>query len=593
MFHRALLAGLLLSLATSGCDDESTTVTDGPVITPDSLVKDGVSAQDAAADAAGDLSGAEDLTPDAGADAAPACIQTLIPSPCQAGFDLALEQLATTYERSFHAVSAATMDVGTEVTVADATDRALVQQFLQQGSGWDFSAGTGKAVTAAVDQWHKIAGLYGGVGIAADAFRYGVLRDEGYPKPEVDRARVHLLAALDALHLAKAITGTAPSIARGFIRTDIPKGAYSTTPLFDSGGNPLPPEKNNGTWRDDNSGGLYPNHIWEDSCSRDMLIGWVAAMGAVWEVIENDSTIPQGQKQQLQADAKQLGLGLSVVQKSGFDLELVDADGRTTYHGYLNENNLDRIYVPNPWIKNGVHAIMALGIVATLVHVSGDAALKAYLDQQLIAKRKLHEIAKNQLIVDAGPKSNYSGYNMAFMGAWLAARHLKDAQALADVRAALKDKLYNNPLGATKPQPVGWKQSLFDLIYAAGMAEASAHGPTTGAVDAQALANALDTLGQFPQPPFWAEPVENCDAQELQNKLCTAVDGKTTIVLNPINDRGDNPQSLTPMPFVLRPPSNYDWRSNPFRVNGGGGGNLMLSGVDFRFAYWLGRWVRR
>ena len=59
------------------------------------------------------------------------------------------------------------------------------------------------------------------------------------------------------------------------------------------------------------------------------------------------------------------------------------------------------------------------------------------------------------------------------------------------------------------------------------------------------------------------------------------IDGKTTLIINPVNDRGDKPQSIMPVPFHLRPPSNYDWRSNPFRVNGGSGG-LMLTGVDFR-----------
>jgi hypothetical protein len=94
-------------------------------------------------------------------------------------------------------------------------------------------------------------------------------------------------------------------------------------------------------------------------------------------------------------------------------LELIDADGRTTYHGYLHENAFDRVYIPNPWVKNGVNAVMALGIVATLAHVSQDQALKAYLDQQLLAKRKLHEVARDQLLVDLGPKNNYSGHNMA------------------------------------------------------------------------------------------------------------------------------------------------------------------------------------
>ena len=46
--------------------------------------------------------------------------------------------------------------------------------------------------------------------------------------------------------------------------------------------------------------------------------------------------------------------------------------------------------------------------------------------------------------------------------------------------------------------------------------------------------------------------------------------------------------------MAIRPPSNYFWRSNPYEVNsGGGGGSLLLPGVDFRLAYWMGRWAER
>ena len=63
--------------------------------------------------------------------------------------------------------------------------------------------------------------------------------------------------------------------------------------------------------------------------------------------------------------------------------------------------------------------------------------------------------------------------------------------------------------------------------------------------------------------------------------------------MHPIPDRFDEPRSTTPVPFNLRPPSNHDWRSNPFRLNGKGNESSMLSGVDSRFAYWMGRWVKQ
>jgi hypothetical protein len=54
---------------------------------------------------------------------------------------------------------------------------------------------------------HKVAGLYAGDGVAADAYRYMVLRDQGAPCDEVRRAREWLLGDLEALHVVVAITG--------------------------------------------------------------------------------------------------------------------------------------------------------------------------------------------------------------------------------------------------------------------------------------------------------------------------------------------------------------------------------------------------
>ncbi|MCK5795698.1 MAG: hypothetical protein KAI47_00830, partial [Deltaproteobacteria bacterium] len=540
----------------------------------------------------GDLSGIADLPADMGHDTTGPCVQTLIPAPCQAGYDAPLEALATNYERGFHTINATATGLWNDVQVSNAAHRAAIETFLKPGGGWDIKGATGQDVTTLVTAWRPTAGLYSGVGLAADAFRYGTLRDEGYPKAEVDRARTHLLAALEGLHVAKTITGRPESIARGTLRTDMPASVPATIPLVDGQGQPLPVEKNNGTWRADNSvGHVYANYVWEDSCSRDQLVGWVAGYGAAWEVIAADSSIPQKFKDRLRVEARDLGRGLAKVQASGYDLELVDADGRTTYHGYLHESAFDRLYIPNPFIKNGINAIMALGIVATLAYVAGDPGLDDYLAKELIARRKLHDVAQHQMVVDAGPKTNYSGYNMAFMGAWLVSRYLADPQARAAVRKGIDLRLYHNQLSLGPPAM--WKDSLFDLIYVTSAIDASVHSKTTLPVDPKVIGYAIETLHAFPQPPFWDVAVINCDAKEIAVKTCTAIDGKTTFALNSEKDRSGDPQSLTPVPFSLRPPSNYDWRSNPYRVNGGGTGTSLFGAADFRFAYWLGRWVKR
>lgn len=469
-------------------------------------------------------------------------------------------------------------------------NRGLIESFLRESDGWDFEGFSGKKPEEVVTTWHKVAGLYGGNGIAADAFRYGVLRDYGYPEEEVAIAREHLKADLERLHMASAITGVDGVIARGYIRTDIPSyGAdLELTALFDEEGNPLPEEKTNGTWRADNSGGLYPNWVWEDSCSRDQYIGWIAAYGASWEVIKDDDTFLDELKEEFQSDALKLGQALMEVQESGYDLELPDADGRTTLHGYMNENNLDRVYFPG--IQNGFYAIMALGVVGTLVYVTQDEALKSYLYDELINERDLPGICKeSMMLVDGGLLTNYSNVNMAFQGAWLAVRYITESPAVsAKLRSVLAFELYDN--GGERP-PRETAESFYDFIYAGGMAGATAMSGMTEAPDAQAMAQGLQTLRWFPEPPYWQWARENCDEAEIEAFECVALDDSTITLLG---YEGRNGQLIAdaPVPMNIRPHSNYHWRSHPYGVNGDGDGSGMNPGVDFRWAYWLGRWTK-
>ncbi len=549
----------------------------------------------ALADLPGPEVGPADVVADT-ADVAPgpfAGAVALLPGPGQDGYDEALEKLAWQYDRQFHLLTAFTTGVNQDMTLAatETESREAIRAFLQETDSWDFEGETGLVQTDVVTSWHKVAGLYGGVGIAADAYRYGVLRDQGYDPDEVARARQFLLRALDGLHLATAITGVPGVIARGFIRTDVPgDGQHETVvPLFDEDGNPLPEVKNNGAWRADNSGGLYPNTIWEDSCSRDQYIGWVAAAGAAWEVIKDDPTIPQEVKDRLQADARDLGHALMVVRENGYDLELPDADGRTTLHGYMNEQCIDsNVYIPG--LRNGFHAAMALGSVATWAYVSEDPELHSYLYDELLEKRELDRMPFEDLgPVNTGVGTNFSNFNMAFQGLWLALRYIDSPTAQSRLRQGLDKKLYDN---GGERQPREQKQSLYDFVYAAGMAGSSAFAPMDRSlIDATALANGLETLNAFPQPPFWAYEVTNCDEAELASKVCEADNGMALDVIGENGWKGTLVcQQVIPM--AIRPASNYYWRSDPYRPNGGGDGSGMMPGVDFRYAYWLGRWAR-
>jgi hypothetical protein len=524
--------------------------------------------------------------------ASPGNWSSLVPGPGQASYDPALAAAVARFDRLHEAVSTKALGLsGTHAVVLDPGQRSKLAAFLD--SKWntgdddptDDLAQYGDLDAATfVTSWDMATGLYAGSDLAADAFRYAVLRDRGGDCTAVARARHMLAVGLDALHVVATIPGKAGSIARGIARKSLPgAGANAVVPLFDVGGQPLPAEKDNGTWRADNSG-LYPDLIWVDSCSRDMLFGWTLAMASAWEVIASDPTIPAQSKNNLGADAKAVLDGLMKTRPSGKDLELWDPDGRRTLHGALHETALDTTYL----IKNGPASLMALGEVAALVSVVGDAGAHSYL-AALLGPRGLPAAVSQSLSITAlaGDQSNHSGYNMLFLTAWLAQRYI-DAPQRSTLKKPIEKDLYDPPLAADKPSQ--WKQSFYDFIVAASSGGAWVKGNAAPSFDAAAVARGLETLTQFPAAPYYDRDVVNCDDAEIAAGSCLLLDGVTTVKLGA--GHGDSLVADKPLPITLRPTSNYYWRSNPHFVNGLGSGKSLYPGSDLRLAYWMGRYVR-
>ncbi|MFT3770199.1 MAG: hypothetical protein QM820_32620 [Minicystis sp.] len=518
--------------------------------------------------------------------------QSLIADPKSTDYDSALAAKVDRLDRQHHVFNGFATGLNADAAVPpdDTESRQLIDGFLQDTDGWDFEAYAMAPVSAVIKGgWQQSSGAYSGPGAAADAFRYGTLRDQGADCDAVDRARAHVLADLDALHLATAITGVPGVIARGIARADLPgDGTAATTPLFDGMGNPLPEKKNNGTWRADNSGGKYADYIWIDSCSRDMLVGWAIGYAGVWEVIRLDPTFPDDVKKRLQSDAAEIVKSLRKVGDQGYDLEIHDADGRITTFGYMNENAIDTSYLKGA--QNGFQALMAVGIVGAFGYVAEDPDLDSYLYDELMGARKLETMARDNLIgVDLGTMSNYSNYNMAFDAGWLAQRYLCQDAPRAVIREAIETSLYARP--GHERQPSEQKMTLYDFTYVAAHAGATAD-KALGMVDEAAVSRGMETLKEWPDAPAWEVGVANCDDAEIQSTLCTAVDGTTLHLLGYVG-RGGTLVSQEPVPMRTRTPSNYYWRTDPYLVNGGGDGTRLLPSNDFRFTYWMGRWMRR
>ncbi len=287
-----------------------------------------------------------------------------------------------------------------------------------------------------------------------------------------------------------------------------------------------------------------------------------------------------------------------VVRVSGYDLEIPDADGRTTLHGWLNPQNFDgQFYMPG--LENGFHAVMALGIVAAFAYITEDPELTTWLNDDLIGTREFDRIIAEHgfEMVDMSTKSNYSNYNMAFAGLWLCLRYVDNTGARKILEDAVGSQFYSRPGESRQASEIGY--SYYDFIYAAGNAGGHAWGRMSKDPDAEAIARGVTTLKQYKDAPYWNYagilcPDAVCTEEEPEVAVpdCTPVEGVHLTVMGCV---GRNADMITeePIPMSLLGPSNYHWRSNPYQPNRDGDGGAIQPGVDFRIAYWIGRWARR
>ncbi len=527
---------------------------------------------------------------------------------------------------------------------------------LNAGTGPDaFLQFSGLDVFDVVDRYGEEAdlGMFGGVAAAGDAYRYAVLRQlcavSSIDCALADAARLRVLDILEALHIAHAIVGEKGVVVRGlFLRgTPFTGGDPAEIPLTDASGDPNPgcnlkPENPTSsslsqalrfrpdatrTDPDDASSGQFPEWIFMDNASKDQLTGWVYAMGAIHDVVHYDPTIPQALKDRLAQDAATMGRRLMIPGGPlGIDMTIFDADGCVTTFHDLNPEEIEGISIlaltlslavgtipPDVRadilaLRNGFNAILGLAIIRTFCHVSGAADVCSFYYDELVDTRAWPQILlQNDIPLDALPpaaiaflddlgfpltataipalgvdlnyETNYSGANMAFIGLFGLLRYEPDP-ALRAIYAQALERVWDS--GLNPRQPSGLEQSFFDFIYS---------GFRDGGTDDAAVAGGIQTLGEFVTPPYWNDAVENCDAAETAAGVCTAIDA-STIVLAPVLGRSDALVAVDPVPKSIRPPSNFEWRSNPYAVNGGGGDRLNPGG-DFRGAYWLGRFLRR
>jgi len=534
------------------------------------------------------------------------------------GTDTELDRKMLNHTRYFYQISARPFGIGVTGGYKDAAALQTIKDFLAQDATDDFETATDVHPYTILSAYEGAAGIgLRGAGAApATAFRYMALKAEGAPKAQLDAARKDVVRAINAVLVAHTITGVPRVLARGLARmkseeatgpADIPLNPPTTVPLADDQGAPLPQPKNNGVDRADNSGGVLPvgTWFWQDSCSKDQMVGWVLAMATLYDAAKGDPDIDQGLVAALQQEAREIGAGLREThpfsamdgQTYDYDLVIMDADTRPTLHWDLNPLSVDANVnlPPDSTSLNRFNMVMAMGIVKALYHVSGDPDAETFLYGELLGNRNyLEHLAAtgdvDYIYMDAN--TNFSNVNMIAMALFLNVWFEKDPLVLARAREYMETQWWN--VAGLIQTAKNCKQPFFHALYLA---------MTDKGFDASLAKQTATLLKAYNLEPYVDEKRNNCDPAELAAFECTALDGTTILHLQkdadgkPLLGWGKNYVATEALDPSIRPTSNFDARSNPFQVNSQDGstdsgltGGLNPGG-DLNAAYWLLRWL--
>jgi|LSQX01.1.fsa_nt_gb hypothetical protein len=528
-----------------------------------------------------------------------------------------LDKKMLNHTRYFYEISARPFGLGVSTGYKDQDGLDAILAFLAQDETDDFEQATGIHPYSILSQYEGASGvgLRGGGAAPATAFRYMALKAEGAPEDVLAPARRDVERAIESILIAHTITGVPGVIARGIARLtsdeetgprDIPVKQPVYVPLKDEEGNPLPEPKNNGVDRADNSGGALPEGMWfwQDSCSKDQLVGWVAAMVTLYDAAKDDPAVDQNLVLQLEEVARLIGASLRQTHEMDavdgetyeYDLVIMDADGRPSQHWDLNPLSIDRALTLPPDYEslNIFNLVMALGIVKGLYHVSGDPEAEAFLYGELLGNRAYLDHLDPEKDMDytyGGAYTNFSNVNMMLLALFLNLWTENDPAAAQPIRDYMESSWWDVP-GLIQTAK-NCKQPYYEALYLA---------MTDRGFDQARADETVDLLMAFQLEPYQGMHRNNCDDDEIAALQCLAIDGETILNIQHVGGKpskgwGDYYVALTALDPAIRPTSTFDARSNPFKVNTTDGSDLsgpsmsLNPGGDLNTAYWLLRWM--
>lgn len=543
--------------------------------------------------------------------ALPAAAAPVLPASALNG-DLATRMAR--HGRQFWTFNARPFGLSLDVYAKDAAARTDIENFLKQEAVPDFQTFSGKHPYDVIADFgeHGDLGFFGGIALASAAYEYRVLKRDGGTPQALASARARVVRAAESWHVFYAVTGGNGIVARGIRRVGpddlneagappIPGAPQTFVPLQDDQG-PLPRPKDNGCERADNSAGVLPPGTWTwiDSASKDQLVGQMFGMVALYDAMAGDPDVDQALVQRMRDDVRGVFqvlkvrreiLGLEGLSGEGlYDLIIMDADGRPTMYHDLNPFSMEKIYMPEgSKAFNVFNLFMAYAILSSIHHVTGDDEVQDYLYRELLGDRGFLAMMQAYDGPDAvsylymGLNTNTDVPDMTGVALFLGLYLETDDAVRAPLRRYLEDGWWA-PTGVTMAASNS-RQALWHSLYLAA----------TDKTDRQAVADDLaQSLAAYPAGDplsggYWDDSRINCDDTEIAAGSCLAIDGTTVITIAGRDRNGKvlATQSLDPS---IRPNSNFNARSNPFEVNGGGSARMLNPGGDLLASYWMGRY---
>lgn len=432
-----------------------------------------------------------------------------------------------------------------------------------------------------VIDWHagENDGLWTGLYIASQAFRYAVTGDED--------ALANLDVMMDGMEMGMAITGVPGIFTREYIPPDIvgmscPANPSQYVPDVEKDDNRWVKVDTDGTILTYDAGAadwVRTTHVvpeefagwcWLDNVSQDEYAGHMLALAAILKLVDDAD---------IHARATQLARKVAVHLMAN-DMAFVDWDGRVVEHGSLWPLSL----LDYP----GFNAVLGLSYILIGADATGDPDLGDYYENCLLQRGGPNDCLDRYLTPPSSfadwlwftglyfgsrdaCKSNWNNFAMMWLGMFQFVWYEHDPALRALAQDIYENKMFyyeGNDRQMANQKNAGWS-----ILYA-GM---KAMGPDSSGPDHDAVRDAMCGLRQFPEsktsPEIHVGEADYPTDWDCQSRFPTEY------------------LTFDPVPVYERCPRTFLWWANPYEhQNCDANPQLVFQPADYLLPYWAARY---